>query len=181
MSWLFTTGFVLPRTDTLSKTSVLDDCLEVIAPPDYVIMVTYLVAMAASGAVVCVEGYALCPQNNNTYAGDIDCAAVPLHSVLRTSVVSLYVYSEALGNYNHTFLFSFHAQSAVPQLLHDDTWNCSVTYYDEFADHLACDLFRDCQGVRTRGTVPTSARRVAAVSLKRAEAVSASPSATWRG
>ena len=137
---------MLPRTDTLSKTSVLDDCLEVIAPPDYVIMVTYLVAMAASGAVVCVEGYALCPQNNNTYAGDIDCAAVPLHSVLRTSVVSLYVYSEALGNYNHTFLFSFHAQSAVPQLLHDDTWNCSVTYYDEFADHLACDLFRDCQG-----------------------------------
>lgn len=109
-------------------------------------MVTYLAAMAASGAVVCVEGDALCPQTDNMYAGDIGCAAVSLHSVLRTSVVSLSVYSEALGNYNHTFLFSFHAQSAVPQLLHDDTWNCSVTYYDDFADHLACDLFRDCQG-----------------------------------
>ena len=107
-------------------------------------MLTFLEAfLEASYSERCVRMGRRCAEYVTSFS--IDCQ-VSLHTVHAAGVVTILYKSRDFKKFKPRFLFSFHALSAVPQLLYDDTWNCSVTYYDEFADHLACDLFRDCQG-----------------------------------
>nr|KAG5691414.1 hypothetical protein BaRGS_016330 [Batillaria attramentaria] len=40
--------------------------------------------------------------------------------------------------------FTFHNQSAVPTLLENGLWNCSVPYWPDFRRHEPCDLSIDC-------------------------------------
>ena len=113
-------------------------------------MVTFLDALLLpSRTDRCAKEGRRCAEYNDAHC------PLPLHAVYTTGVTMILKFLELkttikyqdFKKFKPQALFSFHPLSAAPQrALADGTWNCSVTHYDAFAEHLTCDLFRDCQG-----------------------------------
>ena len=47
--------------------------------------------------------------------------------------------------------FSFHSKDSVPKLLSSDLYNCSVNYYQQFQQHVHCNMKVECKDGRDEG------------------------------
>ena len=56
-------------------------------------------------------------------------------------------------------LFSFHDAGSRPQRLGDGTWNCSVSHWSQFRQHLPCDLEPQCHSGEDEAECPYTTQR----------------------
>ena len=62
-----------------------------------------------------------------------------------SNISALHIYYD-LQNDDHNMIikFSFHGRNHTPQKLDENVYNCSVSYFDQFYQHLACNFEIEC-------------------------------------
>ena len=55
------------------------------------------------------------------------------------------------SNCGFKFVYTFHSWVQSPQKMADGMFNCSVSYYQDFKEHVHCNLYQECEGREDEG------------------------------
>ena len=71
--------------------------------------------------------------------------------VYQTSLLIRFKVKSFSSNRGFKLLYTFHLQSQSPHKLPTSMFNCSVSHYSDFKEHLDCNLKQECEGREDEG------------------------------